>query len=571
MSAGAAAQAFARCFVDELARAGLQHAFVSPGSRSAPLALALADERQMRVHVVLDERSAGFAALGAAKAARRPVAVLCTSGTAAANLHPAVVEAHQSRAPLLVLTADRPPELRDTGAPQTIDQTRLFGDAVRWFVDVGVPEPRNDSVAYWRSVAARACALASASPPGPVHVNVPLREPLFPAADDVPWLFDLSGRAGGAPWASWTQGPRRASQDDVDGLTAAIERAERGALVAGACDVEARPLLELARAAGWPILAEPTSGLRTGNLAVSTYDALLRQEAFARDHRPDLVVRLGATGISRALESWLPPDVPQVSVDRDGKWLDQRRSVRWMIAADPEDLGARVAARLAPRSSAWLESWLHHEHVARVAIDEVLDSEPTTSEPRTARDVAAALPNGSTMVAAASMPIRDIDWFMGPRNGLRVLANRGANGIDGFVSTASGVALTQVGGPVVAVTGDLSLLHDQSGLLLGHDGRLDATFVVINNGGGGVFSFLPQARLPEHFETLFATPQGVDLAALARLHGLSHTPIGTAAELRPALADALDGRGVHLLEVRTDRADNVALHEKLWRCVAAAI
>lgn len=566
-----AGHALALALVDELARGGLAHVCISPGSRSSPLAMAFAADPRIAHHVLLDERSAGFVAVGLAKATGRPACVVTTSGTAAANVHPAVLEAHHSRTPMLVLTADRPPELRATGATQTVDQIKLFGDAVRWFVEVGAPEARSGAVAYWRSLAARALAAATSSPRGPVHLNVALREPLVPEPDEVGWEHDTAGRPGVTPWASTLPGSALPDDDAVARLAAELSAVERGVLVAGAIDVDPAPLIEMAGALGWPVLGEPPSGLRRGAGAVGAYDAILRDESTAARLRPQLVVRIGAIGISKALMRWLGADVEQVLVDPDGLWLDPGRSARRLVRADPSALATRISARLPARpASAWLEEWLERERRAQEAIDRVLETEEDLTEPAAARALAAALPPEATLVVAASMPVRDIDWFMRPRRGPRVISNRGANGIDGFASTVLGVALGSAG-PVAALCGDLSLLHDQNGLLLARTERVDAVFVVLNNNGGGVFSFLPQARWPSRFEELFGTPQDVDLEALARLHRCGYALVGSAATLPSALAAAAAGGGTHLLEVRTDRAANVTVHERLWRAVADAM
>jgi 2-succinyl-5-enolpyruvyl-6-hydroxy-3-cyclohexene-1-carboxylate synthase len=563
-----AGHALALALVDELARGGVTHVFISPGSRSGPLAMAFAADARIAHHVVLDERSAAFAAVGLAKAAGRPVCVLTTSGTAAANVHPAVLEAHHSRTPLIVLTADRPPELRATGATQTVDQIKLFGDAVRWFVEVGAPEARAGAVAYWRSLAARALSAAS-SPGGPVHINLALREPLAPEPDDAGWDHDISGRESGAPWAETLAGAPLPHDDEIAALARELSGVERGVLVAGA-GLEASPLLDLAAALAWPVLAEPASGLRCGPGAVGAYDALLRHEATAERLRPVLAVRVGALGISRALLRWLESGVEQVLVDPDGLWLDPGRTARRLVRADPSLIAARLAAAVPRRArSAWLEEWLELEGRAQEAIDAVLEDEKRLTEPAAARALADALPADATLVVAASMPVRDLDWFMRPRPRLRVIANRGANGIDGFVSTALGAALAS-SGPVAALCGDLSLLHDGNGLLLARAERVGAVFVVLNNNGGGVFSFLPQARWPERFEELFGTPQDVDVEALARLHGCGYARADREAALRSAIAAAIEEGGTHLVEVRTERAANVAVHERLWRAVADA-
>lgn len=563
--------AFARVLVDELVRCGLTDAVLAPGSRSAALAMALHADERVRLHVRVDERSASFLALGLAKASGRPVAVLCTSGTAAANFHPAVLEAHEARVPLLVLTADRPPELRGTGANQTIDQIKLYGQAVRWFCEVGVPEARAGMVAYWRATACRAWAEAAGSPAGPVHLNLAFREPLTPEADEEGFGEPLDGRAGGAPWVALTEG--RAVPDDAALRTLATElaRAERGVLVAGD-GPDASALAAIAERLGWPVLAEPGSGARRGPNAIGTAALLTQDAAFAEANRPDLVLRSGRPQLSRPVAALVGRQVArQILVDPDAAWLDPGREVSHMVRADASALVCALLPLLPQRleqgpAGEWLESWRDADARARAAVDALLDA-GELSEPRVARDVAAALPPGATLVVGSSMPIRDLDQVMAPRGDVRVLANRGASGIDGFVSTAVGVALAS-DGPTVALCGDLSFLHDVNGLL-GADA--DLTIVVVNNDGGGIFSFLPQARHPDGFERLFGTPHGADLAGVANAYGAAHRLIQQPGELTDAIADAGATSGVRVLEVRTDRAANVELHRRMREAVTRAL
>ncbi|MGH2731883.1 MAG: 2-succinyl-5-enolpyruvyl-6-hydroxy-3-cyclohexene-1-carboxylic-acid synthase [Actinomycetota bacterium] len=565
-------QAFGYVLVDELVRCGLTHACCAPGSRSAPVALALAEDPRVRLHVLIDERSAAFCALGIAKAAGLPVVVLSTSGTAAANFSPAVIEARHSATPLVVLTADRPPELRDTGANQTIDQVKLYGDAVAWFAEVGAPEALPSSVAYWRSLASRVYASALGPPAGPVHLNLPLREPLVPMPDGPGFPYSLEGRPGGEPWTRRSRSPRPGSQSDLERLASEIAVTERGLIIVGDAEVDAEAVQELARAACWPVLADPLSGARCGELALSSYEALLRHRSFARAHRPDLVLRIGRTGASsRTISGFLDRGIRQVLLDPTGAWLDPDRAAAWLLEADPELALREMRGRLPRReASSWLGSWLGADRAAREAIDALLEADDVPSEPRTARDLAARLPQGATLVAASSMPIRDLDWFMRSGCGLRVLGNRGASGIDGFVSTVLGVALA-TDGPTVGLAGDLSLLHDQNGFLLPRNEAVDAVFVVVNNDGGGIFSFLPQAELPEHFEKLFGTPHGLDLATLAHLYGCGYRRVDRADELAPLVSGALDTKGVHLIEVPSDRRANVAVHRQPWEAAARAL
>ena len=566
-----ATTAFARALVDEWARAGISEACLAPGSRSAPLALALASDDRMRVHVHLDERSAAFFALGAAKASGRPAVVLCTSGTAAANFHPAVLEASHSRTPLVVCTADRPPDLRDTGAGQTVDQLDLYGRAVRWFCEVGVPEDHPGAATAWRSVAARAAAEALGPPAGPVHLNLAFREPLLPTGEP---LVDAPGRPDGRPWTSVAQPARGPDNATVARLAELARARPRGVVVAGWGSGASPAAVErFAAAARWPVLADPISGLREGPHAISTYEALLRSPGFAAGHRPDLVIRLGAAPTSKPLTAWLDPGVPQLLVDPDGAWLDPGRAAAERVAVEADPLLTAVAAALTPDADpgeAWLGSWQAADRSARAALDELLDGWETLFEGRVARDVVDALPAGATLAVASSMPVRDVEAFVRPRSGLRYLANRGVNGIDGFVSTVLGAA-TAAPGPTVGLLGDLCFLHDANGLHGATRRGVDVTFVVLDNDGGGIFSFLPQAELPEHFELLFGTPHGVDLATLAGMHGVPVDRVEKAGDVVPAVDAAIAAGGVRCVVVPTERADNVARHREAWAAVAAAL
>ena len=553
--------ALARTLVDEWARAGVTTAAVSPGSRSTPLALALAADGRITVQVFLDERSASFFALGAAKAGGRPAVVLCTSGTAAAEFHPAVLEAYHGRVPLIVCTADRPPELRDTGAGQAVDQLKLYGDSLRWFAEVGAPSPADAERPYWRSIAARAAAAAAGPPAGPVHLNLAFREPLVPSGAEV----DLPpGRDDGAPWVTSVGRLPPPDPADVDRLAFLAAAETRGVIVVGwGAGVDPAAVERFAAAAKWPVLADPLSGARQGPNAISTYDALLRSPGALKSLRPDVAIRLGAPLTGRAGSSWLDPSVRQILVDPDGAWLDPHRSSAERIVADPTALLDAVTARGPARShSFWLSSWLSAERAARRELDRLLDSWTEPFEGRVARDLVAGLPDGATLVVGSSMPVRDVESFARPRAALRFLSNRGVNGIDGFVSTVLGAAGAGAG-PVVALCGDLTFLHDAGGLLGAGRRHLDATFVVLDNDGGGIFNFLPQAGI-DHFEELFATPQGVDLAELAAVHGIASERVTKADDLMPAVRRAIDAGGVRLIVVPTDRAENVKRHREAF-------
>jgi 2-succinyl-5-enolpyruvyl-6-hydroxy-3-cyclohexene-1-carboxylate synthase len=580
-----AGRQFALTLVDELARAGVTDACLAPGSRSAPLALALAEHPGIRAHVHLDERSAAFFALGAAKRSGRAVVALCTSGTAAANFHPAVLEADLARVPLLVLTADRPPELRGTGANQATDQLKLYGSAVRWFCEAGVPADVPGAGRYWRSLASRAWAEATGPPAGPVHLNLAFADPLVPPAvgGEARLAGEPSaGRAGGAPWTATPARVRSAAPGDVAELAGAVRANPRGLLVAGwGADLDPAAVDAFAAAGGWPVLADPLSGARRGPAAISTYDGLVRAARFAAAHRPSLVVRVGGAPTSKALTAWLDESIPQVLVDPSEGWADPARAASLRLSADPSDLLAATAALLTDDgpgpagwsgdpASPWLREWLETERLAREAIDGLLEEWAEPFEGRVARDLVGWVPAGGTLVVGSSMPVRDVDAFARPREGLRFVANRGLSGIDGFVATALGVAAAG-DEPVVALCGDLTLLHDASSLLGAAGRSRGAVLVVIDNDGGGIFSFLPQAQLPgDLFEPLFGTPHGLDLTALAAAARVPARVVEKAADLVPALDAALAGGGTQLVVVRSDRAGNLARHRAVTEAVAVA-
>lgn len=585
-----AAFVYLGAFVDELARAGLRHVVVAPGSRSTPLAMTIASHSALRAWVLLDERSAGFFALGLARALGEPVALLCTSGTAAANFVPAVVEAHSAAVPLLVLTADRPPELRDVGAAQTIDQNRLYGAYARWFVEVALPEATAEMLRYARTLAGRAMARAREAPAGPVHLNFPLREPLVPAPLEPP--RDLSesdrlawhGRPAGAPWVRVDDAAPALAPEAAERLAERLSSAERPLIVCGPQPDAAlgEPLAALARAIGAPLLADPLSQLRWGPhdraTVIEAYDATLRHAPTAAALAPDLVLRLGAPPTSKPLLQFLQRHAAAQHVVVDAaRWPDPTLLAAEMVHADPRRFASRVLEGIEARaaSPAWLERWRRVDEAARGALAAHGAALEEPFEGRVLAEVAALVPDGGTLFVSSSMPVRDLDAFgAGDARRLRVLANRGANGIDGVVSTALGAAAAareREEGPLVLVIGDLALYHDMNGLLAAKLHALDATVVVINNDGGGIFSFLPQAAHPAHFEQLFGTPHGLRFAPVAALYDARYSCADSYEALREAVTSGVTGRGLHLVELRTDRARNVALHRDAWAAVFAAL
>ncbi len=634
-----------RAFVDELARCGLRDACTSPGSRSTPLVLSLAREPRLRCHSHIDERCSGFFALGLAKATGRPTAVACTSGTAAAELLPAVIEAHEAGVPLLILTADRPPELRENGAGQTIDQIKLFGGAAKWFFEVGthevgvhktgvheveahevgvhgvegaeageasVGEAGLARLRWMRTLACRAYWRALEGHPGAVHLNFPLREPLV-RSEEQPLPHDSTGRPDGRPLVTCTPA-RPAAPEDARSLAGPVAAARRGVVVAGRYERDTalgEAASAFCAAAGWPLLADPLSGARRGEAAVAHYDALLRHGPFAAGVKPDIVLRVGDLPTSKPLRGWLASmcDVPQAAIEQEGSWQDPDATLCRYFTLEPA-AALRQLADAAPASDPdWLASWRSADERAAEAILGVLAAEGL-SEPAVAAELGVLLPEQATLFVASSMPVRDIESFWPARpDPPRVLCNRGANGIDGTVSSAFGVA-ADGRGPVVLLIGDVALAHDIGGLIAARRLKLDLTIVLIDNGGGGIFDFLPVARDPmaragsdeaktrlslrrasagdtEHgdqqwedatvqediYTRHIATPTGLDFAQAARLYGLEHEVVADIAAFRAALERALTPRphGSRIIEVRTDRARNVALHRRAWKAVAGVL
>jgi len=557
--------------VDEWLRHGVAHAVVAPGSRSTPMAVALAARPELRLHVVLDERAAAFVALGIGRAGGRPAVLLCTSGTAAVGFHAAVVEAGLSLVPLLACTADRPPDLHDVGAPQTIHQLGLYGSSPVWTADI---DPLAWPPTAWRSLASRAVLEAGR---GPVHLNIRLREPLLDGGgdvlppdrgDDQPWhgrSDDLGpGRPAAEPGVRFPTGPMMLP--DLTGR-------RRVLVVAGdGCDRRAAAEMASGRL---PVLADPLSGWRVpGPATVAAFDAIARHATAADDLTPDLVIHLGRPPASKALGNWLDQtDAMRVVVDHAGRWLDPSRRADAAISAPAHQFLRALAAQLPDADPNWLARWQRTEAAAQAAISGVLAHHPDVTEPGLARDLVRDLPGGSALMVSSSMPIRDVEWFTEPRSGLEVHANRGANGIDGVTSTALGVALARDGRPTAALLGDLALLHDASGLTGLAARPCSLVLVVVDNNGGGIFSFLPQAAElpPDRFEQLFGTPQAVDLRALAAAHGVASVEVETAADLSPRLAEATARSGVRMLVARTERRRNVEIHAELASAVGRAL
>jgi 2-succinyl-5-enolpyruvyl-6-hydroxy-3-cyclohexene-1-carboxylate synthase len=562
-----------RAFVDELFRCGVRDACTSPGSRSTPIVLSLA-RSPLRSTSHVDERSAAFFALGLAKATGVPAVLACTSGTAAANYAPAVIEAHEARVPLLVLTADRPPELREVGAGQTIDQLALYGSAAKWFFDVDDHPASPARVRWLRQLACRAFWTAVDGRPGPVHLNFALREPLLPDGEMPP--EDIApGRTGGRPWVTRPRPRLVLSDTAVSGLEEELRSRVATVIVAGRSESDpalGAALADFAERAKVPLLADPLSGARRGPAAIAHYDALLRDEGWAASHAPELVLRVGDLPTSKPLRGWLAgaTDALQLAIDPEGAWQDPSGVVGTVIAADPGELLEVLGKRVTRRLSSWLDDWRQADRAAAGAIASVVGP-AGLSEPRVAAELGSLLPPQATLVVASSMPIRDVETFFPARpEPFRVLSNRGANGIDGTVSTAFGAALASRG-PVVLLTGDVALAHDIGGLLAASRLGLRLVIVLIDNDGGGIFNFLPVASgAGAEFEPHVATPHGLDFSHAAALYGLGWERAQDVEAFRAALGRALASDRSTIVCVRTDRGENVELHRRVWESVRDA-
>ena len=586
--------AFTTAFFEELARAGVRDVCLCPGSRSTPLAVATAQQPELRCWTHIDERSAAFFALGLAKARRAPVALVCTSGTAAANFLPAVVEAHYAAVPLLLLTADRPPELRDRGAGQTIDQLHLYGRHVRWFAEAALPSADGEMLRYARALASRIVGVAKRRPAGPVHLNLPFRKPLEPQSvpgDVAPDLRERDplaavGRDEG-PFTDVIEPLAVPPPAAVASIAELMRAHRRGVIACGPIDAQpglAAAVSGLARRTGWPVLAEPTAQLRCGPhtadaAIIATSDLFLRDETFAADHAPDVVLRIGATPTSTSQRRWIERHAPPhlLLIDPEHAWNDPSQLASQVLAVDPTrfclDVSGELDSGRIAAGNPWLEAFVDADRRASAAIEAVLAGDDGLLEPRAVREIAAALPDDALLYVSNSMPVRDLDAFLPvSTRPLRVLCNRGANGIDGMISSALGAAAANCG-HVVLLTGDLAFAHDLGGLMAARRHGLSATMVVFNNDGGGIFSYLPIAEYADEvdFEANFRTPLGIDFEPATATFGVHFTRVASWAHFRAALKESADTAATSVIEVPIDRDRSVSHHRAIESAVGAAI
>lgn len=562
-------------FVDELVKSGLTEVVISPGSRSTPLAMTIMEHPDIKQWVVLDERSAAFFALGMAKQNKRPVAIVCTSGTATANYFPAIVEAFYSRVPLVVLTADRPHELRDVGAPQSIDQLKMYGDYVKWFHEMALPDDAPKMLEYARNKASRATHIANEGNAGPVHVNFPFREPLIPDFT----LENLWGSRNDAPYYPSMNGKKRVDETQLVYLLKRLSKKKRGLLVCGPQINEEFAESVTSLAARWqiPILADPLSQVRAGqhhkDLVIEGYDAFLRSETIRKDLKPDFIIRFGAMPVAKPYLFYLNEhaDVEQYIVEEHTGYREPVGNRTEFIYADSKFLCEDILAADVEMSfdRRWLEKWQAINQVAKKHLINASKAESIT-EGEAVKRLMELIPNESSLYVGNSMAVRDLDtFFMTTPKQLSILANRGANGIDGMVSSGLGAAAT--GQPLTLLLGDLSFFHDMNGLLAAKHYQINITIVLINNDGGGIFSFLPQQQQPDKFEQLFGTPHGIDFSRVIDMYDGSHQVVTNEQDLDDALLASYQHTGLSVVEVKTDRTSNMEWHREQWNRIEAEL
>ena len=578
--------AFAGVFVDELARCGLKHVCICPGSRSSPLAISFARHRDIKKWVHLDERSAAFFALGIAKHTRQPVAIVCSSGTAVANLSPAIIEAFYSGVPLLALTADRPPELHDWGALQTIAQANLFGNHIKWSAAMPTPEITPSLITFVRATAGRAFAAASEVPAGPVHLNFPFREPLEPSvvATDFPPDFATwqEGRSERQPYIkSMEPAVKAPSEQELKQLAAGLIPKERGLIICGPdADVNlAGSVVELARRLGYPVLADCLSGVRCGKHDTGTvidgYDMFIDDTELTGSLTADVIIRFGALPVSKPLSVYMERNeqARHILIDAGAQWRDPSHLAGEVWHVDGPQFCNGLAAALpdSPKDTLWSRRWHDLNISIRNAMSQELETCNEMFEGKVFSELSRILPANSILFTGNSMPIRDMDtYFPAVEHPVQFMANRGASGIDGIVSTALGASAVS-SDRAVLVLGDVSFYHDMNGLLAAKAFNLNATIIVINNDGGGIFSFLPQSACEDVFESYFATPHGLTFRATAGLYGLNYDLTENWMTFRNAVKTSLTQTGSTIIEVPGNRKNNVALHRKMKEKILAQV
>ena len=567
---------FVGAFVDELVKSGVEEVVISPGSRSTPLAIMMAEHPHLKITVLIDERSASFYALGLAKTTKKPVAILCTSGTAATNYYPAIVEAHYSRIPLIVITADRPHELRDVGAPQAIDQIKMYGNYVKWFVEMSIPSSDKKLIQYVRTIADRATGTSVSSPAGPVHLNFPFRDPLVPDLE-LPnlWTYENGSECS---IMETKMGSYTINEEEAHKFASMFSSKQKGIIVCGEMNSKTdyrNEVVELSKQVKYPILADPLSQMRSGlhdtDSVIESYDALFKNEEVVSELKPDIIIRFGAMPVSKFLTQYIQKaNCIQIVIDGDGGWRDPTLEATHMVHCDEKTFCNSVLQNLDEKmDSSWLQQYQKINGRAKEILVRHLD-DVSLFEGKVITELQSLLPHHAALFVGNSMPIRDVDTFFYCDNkNITILANRGANGIDGIISTA--MAASNAFGQLVLVIGDLSFYHDMNGLLASKLLNLNLTIILVNNNGGGIFSFLPQSKVEHHFETLFGTPLHMDFAHAVKLYDGSYDKVETWNQFRDSVIRSFSQNGLHVIEVPTNRVENEQLHRKMWKNVSQEI
>jgi len=553
---------YVHAIVQTFLRAGVEDVVISPGSRSTPLAYAFSQTIAFNTYMQVDERSAGFFALGMAKAKQSPVLLLCTSGTAAANYFPSIVEANYARIPLIVLTADRPHELREVGAPQAIDQVQLYGNHVKWSVDFPLADGYKETIPFVERHTGRAVTMAKAAPMGPIHINIPFREPL---------LLDFDYVVQPSTYQQSTPGSIVASQASINWVEEMIVNTNKGFIIVGELsgNFSKQDFWSYAKSLQWPIVADALSQLRSEvpeecqHLLIDQYDALLKSENFKKAVHPALVIRFGAQPVSKPLSLFLKDCRPEcyIVIDEDPLFRDSLGVVTHHIQSIPQVFWNE---ELHGQNNETLTIWTQANDIATLHVKRYLNEQQ--DEGAYAGRLFYHLPDGSDLISGSSMPIRDVDTFFNQTTkDIAIFANRGTNGIDGVVSTAFGIQQARKR-PATLLIGDISFLHDSNGLLASRFHDTDLTIVVMNNDGGGIFSYLPQSKEETYFEKLFGTPTGLTFDSIATMYQAEYFAVDSMEAFEHALTTPKH-KDLRIIEVKTNRQENVLAHRRLWSAI----
>lgn len=562
---------FTANFIDELAKSGLAHAVISPGSRSTPLAMTVCEHPAIQEWIVVDERTAAYFALGMAKQTKMPVALICTSGTAAANYFPALIEAYYNRVPLIVLTADRPHELRDIGAPQVIDQIKLFGEHVKWFHEMSQPEATDEILSYVRTTANRAIHIAKSGNPGPVHINFPFRDPLVPNFS----IENLWGNNEDHSYHQLYEGKKQIREEVFHQFNEKLITLEKGLIVCGPQEDEATAEAIAKLADRWqiPVLADPLSQLRAGkhdkDVLIENYDSMFRDETLRNQLKPDFIIRFGAMPVSKYYDKFTSEhqDARHIVVEPYEGFRQPTKQPTEIYYAHPVDfINGLLAITDWTGDQDWLTKWQQlnkkaTNHIEQSNVDQL-------TEGVAVRELIKAMPTDSVLYVGNSMAVRDLDtFFMRTDKQITLLANRGVSGIEGLISSALGAAATTTK-RVTLLIGDLAFYHDLNGLLIGKQYELDLTILLMNNNGGGIFSFLPQANEPKYFEKLFGTPLHIDFKHAITMYQGTYRLVDDVVQLKKELQESYQRNGTTVIEVRTDREENMRWHRQIWQQIA---